>query len=80
MIQHISADPSLGVFLPESEGADIHESVLPKEVKTVIVKNFPNSFLKTYLEIKLRDNGVTKVIVIGMMCRQNRFTTHSLYL
>jgi len=32
----------------------------------VIVKNFPNSFLKTDLESKLRDNGVTKVIVIGM--------------
>ena len=67
IIQHISADPSLGFFLPETEGADIHESVLPKEDETVIVKNFPNSFLKTDLESKLRDNGVTKVIVIGMM-------------
>lgn len=66
-VQHIAADPSLGFFLPETEGADIHKSVLPKEDETVIVKNFPNSFLKTDLESKLRDNGVTKVIVIGMM-------------
>lgn len=66
-VQHIAADPAMGFFLPETEGAEIHESVLPKDDETVIIKNFPNSFLKTDLESKLRDNGVTKVIVIGMM-------------
>lgn len=32
----------------------------------MIVKNFPNSLLSTDLESKLRDKGVTKIIVIGM--------------
>src|SRR5690625_7473986 len=33
----------------------------------MIIKNFPNSFLQTELESKLRENGVTKVVVVGMM-------------
>lgn len=32
-----------------------------------VIKNFPNSFLQTDLESKLRENGVTKVVVLGMM-------------
>ena len=66
-VQHIAADPSLGFFLPDTEGAEIHETVQPLENENLIVKNFPNSFLKTDLESKLKENGVTKVIVVGMM-------------
>ncbi|GEN83237.1 putative isochorismatase family protein YddQ [Sporosarcina luteola] len=66
-VQHIAADPSLGFFLPDTEGAEIHKTVQPMEDETIVVKNFPNSYLKTDLESKLRENGVTKVVVIGMM-------------
>lgn len=66
-VQHIAASPELGFFLPDTGGAKIHETVLPLESENLIVKNFPNSFLKTDLESKLRANGVTKVVVIGMM-------------
>ncbi|MCG7334631.1 cysteine hydrolase [Sporosarcina sp. ACRSM] len=66
-VQHIAADPSLGFFLPDTEGAEIHETVQPLENEHLIVKNFPNSYLKTDLESKLRENGVTKVVVVGMM-------------
>ena len=66
-VQHIAASPELGFFLPDTEGAEIHETVLPLESENIILKNFPNSFLKTDLESKLRANGVTKVVVIGMM-------------
>lgn len=66
-VQHIAADPAMGFFLPDTKGADIHESVLPEKDETVIVKNFPNSFLQTELESKLKENGVTKVILLGMM-------------
>ncbi|WP_257720710.1 cysteine hydrolase family protein [Lentibacillus amyloliquefaciens] len=59
--------PELGFFLPNTEGAEIHETVLPLENENTIVKNFPNSFLKTDLESKLREKGVTKVVVAGMM-------------
>ena len=66
-MQHIASDPALGFFLPDTTGAEIHETVLPLETETVIIKNFPNSFLETGLESKLRENGVTKVVIIGMM-------------
>lgn len=66
-VQHIAGDPALGFFLPNTEGAEIHETVRPLEQEDIIVKHFPNSFLKTDLESKLRENGVTKVVVVGMM-------------
>ncbi|MGD6940673.1 cysteine hydrolase family protein [Cytobacillus gottheilii] len=66
-VQHIAGSPELGFFLPDTEGAELHETVTPLEGENLIVKNFPNSFLKTDLESKLRDNGVTNVIVVGMM-------------
>ncbi|MEV9639786.1 cysteine hydrolase family protein [Mammaliicoccus sciuri] len=66
-VQHIAGDPSLGFFLPDTEGAEILETVQPLENENIIVKHFPNSYLKTDLESKLRENGVTKVVVVGMM-------------
>ncbi|MCH1624402.1 cysteine hydrolase family protein [Fredinandcohnia quinoae] len=66
-VQHIAGSPELGFFLPNTEGAEIHETVQPLENESIIVKNFPNSFLKTDLESKLREKGVTKVVVVGMM-------------
>lgn len=66
-VQHIASSPELGFFLPNTVGAEIHETVLPLEHENIIVKNFPNSFLKTDLEGKLREKGVTKVVVVGMM-------------
>ena len=66
-VQHIAADPALGFFLPDTEGAEIHETVQPLENESIIVKHFPNSFLKTELESQLREKGITKVVVTGMM-------------
>lgn len=66
-VQHIAGDPALGFFLPGTVGAEIHETVQPLETESIITKHFPNSFLKTELESKLRESGVTKVVVLGMM-------------
>jgi len=66
-IQHITSDPGLGFFLPDTEGVKLNEAVLPLEHESIIQKHFPNSFLKTELEDKLREIGVTKVVVAGMM-------------
>lgn len=66
-VQHFASDPGLGFFLPETEGVKIHESVLPLENENIIKKHFPNSFLKTELESKLKERGLTKVVVVGMM-------------
>ncbi|CAM4017554.1 cysteine hydrolase family protein [Lederbergia lenta] len=66
-VQHIAADPALGFFLPDTKGAEIHETVQPLENEIMIIKHFPNSFLETDLESKLKEKGITKVIVVGMM-------------
>ena len=66
-VQHIASNPELGFFLPDTVGAKLHESVLPLEHESIIVKHFPNSFLKTELESKLKEKGINKVVVVGMM-------------
>ncbi|GGF70266.1 putative isochorismatase family protein YddQ [Paenibacillus albidus] len=66
-VQHIASNPALGFFLPDTEGVKINDSVLPLDHEDIILKNFPNSFLKTELENKLKENGVTKVVIVGMM-------------
>lgn len=66
-VQHIASDPGLGFFLPNTEGVKLHEAVLPLEHESIIIKHFPNSFLKTELESKLKEKGITKLVVVGMM-------------
>ncbi|WP_342566731.1 cysteine hydrolase family protein [Psychrobacillus sp. FSL K6-4046] len=66
-VQHIAADPALGFFLPDTAGVEIHETVQPLETESIIIKHFPNSFLQTELESKLKEKGITKLVVVGMM-------------
>ncbi|SFE75607.1 cysteine hydrolase family protein [Alteribacillus iranensis] len=66
-VQHLAQDEGLGFFLPNTEGADIHKAVKPLEQETVITKHAPNSFFQTDLDHKLEENGVTKVVICGMM-------------
>ncbi|MCM3570141.1 cysteine hydrolase family protein [Neobacillus mesonae] len=66
-IQHISINEGAGFFLPNTEGANINEAVLPLENESIIVKHSPNSFFQTELESKLKENGVTKLVIVGMM-------------
>lgn len=66
-IQHISNHEGASFFLPNTEGAKINERVLPLEHESIIIKHTPNSFFKTELESKLRENRVTKLVICGMM-------------
>ena len=66
-VQHIASSPELGFFLPDTVGAEIHETVLPLENENIIVKHSANSFLETELDNQLKEKGVTKVVVVGMM-------------
>ncbi|RXT03949.1 cysteine hydrolase family protein [Ammoniphilus sp. CFH 90114] len=66
-IQHISIHEGAGFFLPNTKGAEINERVLPLEQESIIIKHTPNSFFKTELESKLREHGVTKLVICGMM-------------
>lgn len=66
-VQHIAARAGATFFLPDTEGAKIHECVLPKDGEVVIQKHFPNSFRETSLLDHLRKTQVTRLVIAGMM-------------
>src|SRR5699024_12053148 len=66
-VQHIASDESLGFFAPDTEGAEIREVVQPQDNETLIVKQFPNSFVNTELHDKLQAQNIEHVVIVGMM-------------
>ncbi len=66
-VQHISTRAGATFFLPNTEGAEIHQSVAPRDGETIIVKHFPNSFRETALLQRLRDQQIDSLVIAGMM-------------
>ncbi|QBE66921.1 cysteine hydrolase family protein [Pseudoduganella lutea] len=66
-VRHESSDPAMPFFQPGTDGVRIHAAVAPAAGEPVIVKNFPNSFLKTDLKDILDKNGIEEVTVVGAM-------------
>jgi len=66
-VRHISVRPGAAFFLPGTRGAEIHENVKPLSTETVIGKNYPNSFRDTSLRQILEKDGITRLVIAGMM-------------
>jgi nicotinamidase-related amidase len=66
-VQHISTRPGATFFLPDTDGAMIHDSVAPRDGEGVIVKHFPNAFRETSLAKDLRAAAVDELFFVGMM-------------
>jgi nicotinamidase-related amidase len=66
-VRHTSVRPGSTFFLPNTRGAEIHDSVRPKAGETVVEKNFPNSFRNTPLRETLEGLGAKNLVVAGMM-------------
>lgn len=66
-IHHEFPDPNAPLFTPGTDGVNIHETVAPEGDEPVILKNYPNAFLKTNLKELLDANGIEDVLVIGAM-------------
>lgn len=66
-VQHIATRPGSTFFLPDTEGANIHENVRPHPEEIVVVKSSPNSFASTSLETYLKSLNAETLIVCGMM-------------
>ena len=66
-IQHIAASPGATFFLPDTNGAQINQQVVPQGDEVVVVKNFPNSFRDTPLLAVLKQHNVSEIIVSGAM-------------
>jgi nicotinamidase-related amidase len=66
-IQHIAAQKGATFFLPETEGAALHESIKPQGDELVIQKHYPNSFRETSLLLELERHDVKKLVICGAM-------------
>lgn len=65
-IQHISA-MGAAFFVPDTDGANIHEDIKPLDTEKVIVKHYPNSFFETNLQTELQRDSITDLVICGMM-------------
>jgi nicotinamidase-related amidase len=66
-IQHISVNPGATFFLPDTPGAEIHDSVKPRSEDVLIQKNYPNSFRETDLYDSIKKTGVQQLVICGAM-------------
>jgi nicotinamidase-related amidase len=66
-IQHIRNRPGKTSFLPGTEGAEIQALVRPREGEAVFQKHYPNSFRETGLLDHLRELGIERLVIAGMM-------------
>lgn len=66
-IQHLSVRPGATFFLPGTRGLEIHENVRVLPGEAVFRKNYPNAFRDTLLLEHLRQAGVTRLVICGMM-------------
>jgi nicotinamidase-related amidase len=66
-VRHVSVRAGASFFLPGTQGAEIHPNVKPLSSEVVVEKNYPNSFRDTLLRAVLEKEGITRLVVAGMM-------------
>jgi nicotinamidase-related amidase len=66
-VQHVSTRAGATFLLPGDSGSDIHDSVAHFVNEPLVVKHFPNAFRETDLAPMLREEGVGRVVITGMM-------------
>ncbi len=66
-MRHFSVQPQATFFLPDTKGAQLHDSLDPLEHEPVMDKNFPNSFRQTELDEYLNTRKITRLVICGMM-------------
>ena len=66
-VQHLNSRPNAPFFVPDTPGAQIHNSLRPADGEPVIVKHFPNSFRDTELHEILKRDGIGSLLICGMM-------------
>lgn len=67
IVQHLFNIPGAPFFIPNTHGAELHESISPLAQDKVIVKNAVNCFLGTRLLQELQLAGVENVVICGAM-------------
>ena len=66
-IQHIALKPDAPFFVKGTTGSDIHDSAAHFVGEPIVYKNYPNSFRQTNLLDMLKEWGIERVVITGMM-------------
>ena len=66
-VQHIAARLGATFLVPNTEGVQIHEHVKPLPGEVLVQKHYPNSFRDTRLLDHVKENGLGKLVICGMM-------------
>lgn len=66
-VRHEFPDAGAPFFVAGTQGADIHETILPDAGEDVIVKNHANSFRETQLREVLDAHAAQEVVIVGAM-------------
>ena len=66
-IRHVWDAPDALYLRPGTPGGEINSAVEPQAGEAVVDKAFPNAFLETSLDGDLKDAGVDRLVVCGMM-------------
>lgn len=66
-VQHVSNRPGATFFLPDTDGARIHESVRPRPGEIALQKHYPNAFRDKELLTRLSMAYVARLVICGMM-------------
>ena len=66
-VRHVFADAGAPFFRPETEGAEIHQSVAPAAGELVITKGAVNAFQGTDLQARLKALGIEDLVICGAM-------------
>ena len=66
-IRHLAARPGATFFVPDTPGAEIHESVLPAKNETLVTKHYPSAFRDTGLDSALHQAGIEDLVICGAM-------------
>ena len=66
-IQHISLEPDATFFIKGDNGSDIHDSAAHFVGEPIVYKHYPNSFRETNLLEILKEWGIERVVITGMM-------------
>ncbi|MDP1545081.1 MAG: cysteine hydrolase family protein [Anaerolineales bacterium] len=66
-IQHISLSSDARFFVKGDSGSDIHDSAAHFEGEPIVYKHYPNSFRETNLLEMLKEWGIERIVITGMM-------------
>jgi nicotinamidase-related amidase len=67
LVRHEETDTDSTIFVRDSAGWQIHDSVASRPYDVIVDKAVPGSFTNTNLEALLRDRSVDAITVVGYM-------------